>query len=59
MWLAELSWKQIYLPRGSNFQTNLQTKDIVFTMVAFLDYEITELLSGINFTSETFFQFDQ
>lgn len=47
MWLTELSWKQIYLPKVNNFQTNLPTED-VFTVVPFLDYGIIELFSGIN-----------
>lgn len=47
MWLTELSWKQIYLSKVNNFQTNLPTEDD-FTMVPFLDYGKIELLSGIN-----------
>lgn len=53
MWLSGPGWKQIYLPKESNFQTHLQIED-VFIMVVFLDYGIIELLSGINLLLKLF-----
>ena len=54
MWLAELSWKQIYLPKGSRFQTHLQIEDVAFTEEVFGDCGITGLISGINLLLKLF-----
>ena len=54
MWLGELSWKQIYLSKRSNFQNRFKIEDIVFTIVVSLDYTRIELLSGISLLLKLF-----